>query len=70
MSTQTNSANQTKTSASDYLKGVRAELKKVSWPTRAELINYTVVVLVTCSIASIGFYLIDSVFHFGLKLFM
>jgi preprotein translocase subunit SecE len=29
-----------------FLKEVRQELKKVNWPTRSELISYTVVVLV------------------------
>jgi preprotein translocase subunit SecE len=29
-----------------FLKEVRAELKKVNWPTRQEMIAYTVVVLV------------------------
>ena len=29
-----------------FLKEVRAELRKVAWPTRAELLGYTVVVLV------------------------
>src|SRR5437870_3205062 len=29
-----------------FLKEVRAELKKVAWPTRQEMIAYTVVVLV------------------------
>ena len=29
-----------------FLKEVRAELRKVNWPTRQELIGYTIVVLV------------------------
>ena len=29
-----------------FLKEVRQELKKVNWPTRSELVSYTVVVLV------------------------
>ena len=29
-----------------FLKEVRAELKKVNWPTRRELVGYTIVVLV------------------------
>ena len=31
----------------EYLKDVRGELKKVSWPTREELRDSTVVVIVT-----------------------
>jgi preprotein translocase subunit SecE len=30
----------------EFLKQVRAELKKVAWPSRQELLSYTVVVLV------------------------
>jgi preprotein translocase subunit SecE len=30
-----------------FLKEVRLELKKVDWPTRRELVSYTIVVLVT-----------------------
>lgn len=30
-----------------YVREVRGELNRVSWPTRSEVINYTVVVMVT-----------------------
>jgi preprotein translocase subunit SecE len=36
-----------RTSTRQFLKEVRQELKKVDWPTRDELISYTVVVTVT-----------------------
>ncbi len=36
-----------RTSPAQFLREVRSELKKVNWPTRPELINYTMVVLVT-----------------------
>ena len=40
--------------AKGFFKGVKAELKKVVWPTKKELINYTIVVfLVTIFIALI-----------------
>jgi len=35
-----------------FLREVRAELKKVTWPTRRELTTYTIVVLV--SVALVG----------------
>lgn len=35
-----------RTSIRTFLKEVRAELRKVAWPTRQEVIGYTVVVLV------------------------
>ena len=42
-----------------YLRGVRKEMGKVIWPTRKELGAYTVVVLATCAICALGFWLID-----------
>ncbi len=30
-----------------YVREVRGELNRVSWPTRSEVINYTIVVMVT-----------------------
>lgn len=30
----------------DYLRDTRGELKHVSWPSRAQTINYTIIVLV------------------------
>lgn len=42
-----------------YLKGVRTEMKKVTWPTKKELFNYTVTVLVFSILFSILVYLLD-----------
>jgi len=36
-----------RTSARDFLRQVREELRQVAWPNRAEMVNYTVVVLTT-----------------------
>ena len=36
-----------RTPPSEFLRQVRAELKKVAWPSRQELVSYTVVVLVS-----------------------
>ena len=35
-----------RTRPSEFFRQVRAELKKVAWPSRQELVSYTVVVLV------------------------
>jgi preprotein translocase subunit SecE len=42
-----------------YFAGVKRELSKVVWPTRKELISYTVVVVVTCFVFAMGFWLMD-----------
>ncbi len=44
----------------DYWKGVKREMGKVVWPTRKELGSYTVVVIATCALFALGFWLIDT----------
>jgi len=36
-----------KTSPKEYFSGVKSELRKVTWPTKSETINYTIVVTIT-----------------------
>jgi preprotein translocase subunit SecE len=36
-----------RTTPAQFLREVRAELRKVAWPTRPEVVNYSTVVLVT-----------------------
>ncbi|MDU3190911.1 preprotein translocase subunit SecE [Veillonella parvula] len=51
---KSNSAVQQRRGFGKFFRGVKAELKKVVWPTKKELINYTIVVfLVTIFIALI-----------------
>ena len=51
---KSNSAVQQRGVFGKFFRGVKAELKKVVWPTKKELINYTIVVfLVTIFIALI-----------------
>jgi len=64
MTTQTST---TSNKASDFLKGVRSELKKVSWPNRKEMINYTTVVVVMCTLATGFIWVVDAIFHAGLQ---
>ncbi len=42
-----------------YFREVRSELRKVVWPTRRELVTYTVVVLVTVAVVSLFLGLVD-----------
>lgn len=44
----------------DYFKGVRTEMKKVVWPTKKELVSYTSVVILTCAVFALGFWIIDT----------
>lgn len=51
----------------EYFKGVKVETKKVVWPTRRELMSYTVVVLFTCLFFGLAIWGIDSGFLALLK---
>jgi len=62
--------NKKRTSARQFLKEVRQELRKVDWPTRDETMAYTLVVLVTVIVLTSFVFLIDLGFSkFIVKLF-
>jgi len=44
----------------EYLKGVKAELKKVTWPTKKETAKFTAIVLVVCALFAVFFWVIDT----------
>lgn len=50
------------TKVKNYFKGVRSELKKVNWPTKKELTNYTIVVLSTTLALTIVIWGLDFIF--------
>ena len=53
-----------------FLREVRGELRKVAWPSRAETVNYSIVVLVTVVVLTAMIYGLDWVFStFILELF-
>lgn len=52
--------NKKKAGLGEYFKGVKLEMKKVIWPTKKETTSYTVVVIVTCALFALGFWLIDT----------
>lgn len=43
----------------NFFKEVAREMKKVSWPSRKELVNYTAVVLATVAFFTIFFAVVD-----------
>lgn len=51
-----------RTGAVQFLKEVRAELRQVQWPTRRELVSYTIVVLVTVTVLTSFVFGLDSLF--------
>jgi preprotein translocase subunit SecE len=54
----------------EFFKEVRGELRKVAWPTRAEVINYSIIVLVAIVVLTSFIALVDyGVSEFVLKLY-
>jgi preprotein translocase subunit SecE len=59
-----------RTTPVQFLREVRGELRKVAWPSRAETINYSVVVLITIIVLTAMIYGLDWLFStFILDLF-
>ena len=44
----------------EYYIGIKTEMKKVVWPTKKEMVSYTGVVILTCAVFALGFWLIDT----------
>ena len=51
-----------------YFKGVKAEMKKVIWPTKKELTNYTGVVILISAIIGLVVWALDLGIHRVLSL--
>lgn len=66
----THTKGQNKGKLKTYFKGVRSELKKVAWPSRKELINYTGIVLLLSTIVAIIVYILDILLNNILGLFI
>jgi len=54
----------------NYLKGVRAEIARVSWPTRSELISLTVLIVILMVIMTIYIWGVDGILGTLLKVFV
>ena len=57
-----------KTNPAQFVREVRQEASKVTWPTRKETGISTAMVFVFCVIAAIFFLLVDQVLQLGVKL--
>ena len=54
----------------DYLRDVRGELRHVSWPSRKQTINYTIIVLIISIVTGLFLGFLDFVFSTVLKHFV
>jgi preprotein translocase subunit SecE len=48
--------------ATEFVRQVRAELRKVAWPSRTEVIHYSIIVLVALLVLTAVIFLLDFVF--------
>jgi len=53
-----------------YLKGVRAEVSRVSWPTRNEVISLTALILLLTIIVTVYIWGVDGIIGTILRLFI
>ncbi len=59
-----------KKSVVKYFKDARSEFKKVVWPSRKQVINNTIVVLVSMVVSGLAIWGMDTVFMFLIKLML
>lgn len=45
-----------------FFRDTRSEVKKISWPSKKQIINNTIVVLVVVLVAAVAIFLLDTVF--------
>ncbi len=48
-----------------FFKDLKAEIKKVIWPTRKQLVNNTSVVIICILVVGIGIWILDYLFSLG-----
>jgi preprotein translocase subunit SecE len=56
-----------KTSPAEFVRQVRQEVSRVTWPTRKEIIVTTIMVFIMVTVLSIFFLLVDKVLSFGVR---
>lgn len=52
-----------KTSPAEFINQVRAEAKKIVWPTGRETVQTTIMVLIMATVLSLFFFGVDTVFN-------
>ena len=62
MTSETTEPRRERTSPREFLREVRGELKRVSWPSRKELGQYSLVVLVSVSLLTLFVFVLDQAF--------
>jgi len=52
----------------NYLRETSQEMKRVSWPARAQLWESTIVVIVTVTIITVCLFVVDKILDYAVKL--
>lgn len=60
-------ASMARTNPIQYIQQVRAEVSKVVWPTRREVLLTTVMVFILAALTALFFSLVDLTIQFGLR---
>ncbi|MBP5485236.1 MAG: preprotein translocase subunit SecE [Alphaproteobacteria bacterium] len=47
----------------EFVRGVRAEWFKIVWPTRADVVRATIMIIVFSAIAALFFFVVDSILN-------
>ena len=59
-----------KTSPGEFVRQVRQEASRVTWPTRKETTVTTIMVFIMAFVMAIFFFLVDQVLSWGVKLIL
>ncbi len=59
-----------KTSPAQFVREVRQEISKVTWPTRKELTVTTISVLVMSALAALFFFMVDQLVALAIRLIL
>ena len=59
-----------KTNPFQFIQQTRAEISKVAWPTRREVLLTTVMVFIMASLTAVFFFFVDFVIRQGLELLL
>jgi preprotein translocase subunit SecE len=55
-----------KTSPVEFVQQVREEARKISWPSRKEVMISTVMVMIMVALASVFFLIVDAILKWGI----
>lgn len=55
---------------SRYMRGVKTELRKVVWPSKKELINYSGLVLLMSAVSALAIFIFDIIINKAFNLFL